>query len=249
MTQYAFGTGTLIMKRTDVTLTQPALLGTLQDVSIDFDRKIEELYGQFNVAVALGGGPLSIKGKAKFARLQATQLNNLFLAETQTANASLTVATGEQGTVAAAAITVANGATFVEDLGVYTSAGVQLQPVSASPVAGVSYVAGAAGVGTYSFNATDNGQVYTIYYAYTTTSGQKIVAANQLMGNMPTFELYFKETFQYFGVNKDFILKLNSCSAAKLSLAFNNQKFMIPDFDFIAQADASNNWGTISLTE
>ena len=52
MTQFAFGSGTLIGKRTDVTGTPPALLGTLQDVSIDFDRKIETLLGQYNTAVA-----------------------------------------------------------------------------------------------------------------------------------------------------------------------------------------------------
>ena len=48
----------------------PALLGTLQDVSIDFDRKIETLLGQYNMAVAAGGGEFKITGKAKFARLQ-----------------------------------------------------------------------------------------------------------------------------------------------------------------------------------
>ena len=34
MTQFAFGSGTLIGKRTDVTGTPPCLLGTLQDVSL-----------------------------------------------------------------------------------------------------------------------------------------------------------------------------------------------------------------------
>ena len=56
MTQFAFGSGTLIGKRTDVTGLPPCLLGTLQDVSLDFDRKIETLLGQYNMAVAAGGG-------------------------------------------------------------------------------------------------------------------------------------------------------------------------------------------------
>jgi hypothetical protein len=55
MTQYAFGSGTLICKRTDITGTPPCLLGTLQDVSIDFDRKIETLLGEYNMAVPAGG--------------------------------------------------------------------------------------------------------------------------------------------------------------------------------------------------
>ena len=77
MTQYAFGSGTLVCKRTDVTGTPPCLIGTLQDVSLDFDRKIETLLGQYNMAVAAGGGEFKITGKTKFARLQATTINNL----------------------------------------------------------------------------------------------------------------------------------------------------------------------------
>ena len=64
MTQFAFGSGTLIGKRTDVSGQPPALLGTLQDVSLDFDRKIETLLGQYNMAVAAGGGEFKITGKA-----------------------------------------------------------------------------------------------------------------------------------------------------------------------------------------
>src|SRR6202034_4148658 len=137
MTQFAFASGTLIGKRTDVTGTPPCLLGTLQDVSLDFDRKIETLLGQYNMAVAAGGGEFKITGKAKFARLQATQINNLFLGQTLTANSMLEMTTGESGAVASGAVTVANSSAFVEDYGVfYASTGVQLTPVSASPTQG-----------------------------------------------------------------------------------------------------------------
>lgn len=250
MTQFSFGSGTLIGKRTDVTGTPPALLGTLQDVSLDFDRKIEMLLGQYNMAVAAGGGEFKIAGKAKFARLQATQINNLFLGQTLTANSMVEMTTGEAGTVSAAAITVANGATFVEDFGVFNAAtGVQLVPVASSPAAGVSYIPGAAGVGTYTFASGDNGVAYLIYYSYTVASGNKIALANQLMGPVPMFEVTLKETFNYFGVNKDIVVKLNACVAPKLSLPFSNQKFTVAEFDFQALADAANNIGTISLTE
>src|SRR5580692_12385914 len=62
MTQYAFGSGTLIGKRTDVANTPPALLGTLESVSLDFDRKVEFLLGQYNMPVAAGGGEFKIAG-------------------------------------------------------------------------------------------------------------------------------------------------------------------------------------------
>src|ERR1700719_2679383 len=110
MTQYAFGSGTLVGKRTDVANTPPALLGTLESVSIDFDRKLETLLGQYNMPVAIGGGEFKIAGKAKYARLQATQINNLFLGQTLTANSTLEMTTGEAGTITAGAITVANSA-------------------------------------------------------------------------------------------------------------------------------------------
>ena len=249
MTQFAFGSGTLVGKRTDVTGTPPALLGTLQDVTLDFDRKIELLLGQYNMAVAAGGGEFKIAGKAKFARLQATQINNLFLGQTLTANSMVEMTIGETDTVTAAAVSVANGATFLEDFGVfYATTGAQLVPVAASPTQG-QYIAPTGSPGTYTFNAGDNGAAVVIYYSYSVASGNKIALANQLMGPMPLFEVSLKETFNYFGVNKDIVVKLNACVAPKLSLPFSNQKFTVAEFDFQAIADASNNIGTISLTE
>ncbi len=249
MTQFSFGSGTLISKRTDIAGTPPALLGTLQDVSLDFDRKIEMLLGQYNMAVAAGGGEFKIAGKAKFARLQAAQINNLFLGQTLTANSMVEMTTGETDTVTAAAVSVANGATFLEDFGVfYASSGAQLVPVAAAPAQG-QYIAPSGSGGTYTFNATDNGAAVVIYYSYSITSGNKITLANQLTGPLPMFEVSLKETFNYFGTNKDIVVKLNACVAPKLSLPFSSQKFTVAEFDFQAIADASNNIGTISLTE
>jgi hypothetical protein len=145
---------------------------------------------------------------------------------------------------------VANGANFVEDFGVFNAAtGVQLAPVASSPTAGVSYVPPAGSPGSYTFATGDNGVIYLIYYSYTTTSGNKIALANQLMGPVPMFEISLKETFNYFGTSKDLLVKLNACFSPKLSLPFSNQKFTVAEFDFQAIADASNNIGTISLSE
>ncbi len=249
MTQFSFGSGTLISKRTDIAGTPPALLGTLDTVSLDFDRKIEMLLGQYNMAVAAGGGEFKIAGKAKFARLQAAQINNLFLGQMLTANSMVEMTTGETDTVTAAAVSAANGATFLEDFGVfYASSGAQLVPVAASPAQG-QYIAPSGSGGTYTFNSADNGAAVVIYYSYSITSGNKITLANQLTGPLPMFEVSLKETFNYFGTNKDIVVKLNACVAPKLSLPFSSQKFTVAEFDFQAIADASNNIGTISLTE
>jgi hypothetical protein len=196
--------------------------------------------------VAAGGGEFKIAGKAKFARLQATQINNLFLGQTLTANSMLEMTTGESDTVASGAVTVANSATFAEDFGVfYASTGAQLTPVASSPAQGQYSVSG----GVYSFNSTDNGAAVLIYYSYTVSSGNKISLVNQLTGPLPTFEITLKETFNYYSSTKDLVIKLNACVSPKLSLPFSNQKFTVAEFDFQALADASNNIGTISLSE
>jgi hypothetical protein len=249
MAEYIFGSGTVIGKRTDVTLQKPALLGVLQDITLDFSRKIESLLGQYVSPVAFGGGELSIKGKAKFGRFQATQLNNLFLNGTLAANSGLEMTTGEAATTASTTFTVTNGATFVEDLGVfYASTGIQLQPVASGPATG-QYVAGAAGVGTYTIAAGDENTALLVYYSYTVSTENQITLANQLMGPVPNFELMMKETFTVFGVAKSLVIKLNNCVSEKLSLGFTNTKFTIPELDIMAGADAANNIGTISITE
>ena len=215
-------------------------------MSIDFDRKVETLLGQYSMPVAAGGGEFKITGKAKFARLQATQINNLFLGQTLTANSMLEMTTGETDTVASASVTVANSSTFVEDYGVfYAATGVQLTPVASSPAQGQYSVAS----GVYTFNSADNSAAVLVYYSYTVASGNKISLANQLTGPLPMFEISLKETFNYFGTSKDLLVKLNACVSTKLSLPFSNQKFTVAEFDFQAIADSSNNIGTISLSE
>lgn len=250
MTQFVFGSGTLICKRTDVANTPPALLGTLQDISVDFDRKLERLMGQYNMAVAIGGGEFKISGKAKFARLQATQLNNLFLGQTLTPSSNLEMTTGEAVTTATTSFTVANGATFTEDFGLfYVSTGIQLTPVASGPIQG-QYVPGVAGTGTYTIASADENTAMLCYYQYTVSgSGNKIAIANQLMGPTPVFELAMKQSFTYFGATKDLVMKLNACVSSKLALPFSNAKFAIAEFDWEAIADASNNIGTIGMTE
>jgi hypothetical protein len=251
MTEFIFGTGTLIMRRTDTTLAAPALIGTLQDISVDFDRTIESLMGQYNVAAALGGGALKITGKAKFARFQAATLNNLFFGQTVTASSGVQMTTGEAVTVASTPYenTVTNGATFVQDEGVYYAAtGVQLTSVASGPTVG-QYIAGAVGVGQYTFAAADTGVAMLIYYTYTVATQNKITLANQLMGPMPTFAMSLQNAYNSFGTLKQLFLQLNACSSSKLSLPFSNTKFAIEELDFTAGADAANNWGTLSLTE
>jgi hypothetical protein len=252
MTAYAFGTGTLIAKRTDTLNTPPFLFGVLQDISLDFDQKLESLTGQNKVAVALGDGELKITGKAKFARLQMTLLSNLLVGQSTTTGTLEMTSAGEAATVPSGTpytYVVTNASlTPLEDYGVfYQAGGIQLVPVASSPSTG-QYTFNAS-TGTYTFSSGDASAAVYVYYTYSATAGNKLAYANPLMGSSPVFEVYFKTSTTNFGVAKEVTIKLNACKSSKLSLGFTNQKFTIPEFDFQAMADASGNVFSLSMTE
>ncbi len=252
MPQYAFGTGNLIGKRTDVAST-PLLLGVLTDCSIDFDRKIEFLVGQNNMAVAAGGGEFKITGKAKYARFQASAINNLFLGPNVgvvSAGTMFELAGPETHTVVSGGFTVTNSGGFIEDQGLYySSGGLPLTSVATAPTEGqYEYTSG----GSYLVNSGDNGAAINAFYTYSSavTGAAETTIINALMGAVPAFEIVFRETFTNpQGVTKDVVLKLNACVSSKLSMPFSNQKFTIQEFDFQAIADQNGNIGTLSLTE
>jgi hypothetical protein len=244
MTQYAFGVGALIALRTDTASATPAQFGTLQEVQLDMSFTIKELTGQFQAPAALARSGLKITGKAKAARITAANFNNIFFGQTLSTGNSLTQL-NEAGSVpgsAAYTVTVGNHATFVADLGVaYAATGAMLTPVASSPATGQYTVSG----GVYSFSAGDAGAALLFTYSYTTTGGTSIALSNQLMGSGPSFKLILNEQYQ----GKTLNLQLNSVIAPKLSLAFKNEDFMIPEFDFQAAADAAGNIGNIWLSE
>jgi hypothetical protein len=245
MTQYAFGVGALIALRTDTATATPAQFGTLQEVQLDMSFTVKELTGQFQAPVALARGGLKITGKAKAARVSAANFNNIFFGQTLGTGNTLTQL-NEAGTPAGGshAVTVGNHATFVADLGVaYAATGAMLVPVASSPAVGQYTVNNSTGV--YTFNAGDASAALLFTYSYTTNSGTSLALSNQLMGSAPTFQLVLNEQYQ----GKTLNLQLNSVLSPKLSLAFKNEDFMIPEFDFQAAADAAGNIGNIWLSE
>jgi hypothetical protein len=246
MTQYAFGVGALIALRTDTAAATPAQFGTLQEVQLDMSFTVKELTGQFQAPAALARGGLKITGKAKAARVSAANFNNIFFGQTVTTgntltqlNEAATVPTGSTHTV-----TTGNHATFVADLGVaYAATGAMLTPVTSGPAAGQYSINSNTGV--YTFAAGDANAAVLLTYSYTTTAGTSLALSNQLMGSAPTFQLVLNEQYQ----GKTLNLQLNSVLSPKLSLAFKNEDFMIPEFDFQAAADAAGNIGNIWLSE
>ena len=246
MAQYSFGSGVLFGTRSDVANATPIRFGALQDVSIDFSFTLKELHGQYQFPLAVGRGAGKISGKAKFAQINGLTLNSLFFGQSLATGQTLTSLTEAQSVPAASpyTVTVANAATFAADLGaVYAATGLPLAKVASAPAQG-QYSVSAAGV--YTFAAADASAAILISYTYAQASaGATMTIANQLLGTAPTFQANFYEVFNGKQVN----LQLNQCVGEKLTLATKQEDFTIPEFDFMAFADAAGNIGKISVAE
>lgn len=98
--QFGFGSGLLYGTRTDIANSTPVRFGAMQDVSIDFDGEIKELYAQSQYAIDAARGKTKIQGKAKFAQINATVFNNLYFGGTLNSGQNLTVYNEAHTTVA-----------------------------------------------------------------------------------------------------------------------------------------------------
>lgn len=243
MTQYSFGIGACIAKRTDLAVLNSYEFGTLQEVSVDISFTIKELMGQFQAPAALARGGMKITGKSKAALINSQSFNNVFFGQTGTSSVTL-FAYHEAGTPSTNTLTVANSATFAADWGVTNAAtGVRMTRVASGPTAGQYSVNESTGV--YTFASADNNPAVLVSYTYTSAQGKTISITNQLMGSAPTFSLILSETYN----GKILNLQLNSCISPKLTLSFKNEDWTIPEFDFQASADSSGNIGSIWFSE
>ena len=85
-----------------------------------------------------------------------------------------------------------------------------------------------------------------ISYTYNVaTSGNKVTLANQPMGITPTFKTTFYTAYNGRGT----ALRLNACTANKLSLPTKFDTWTISELDFMAFADASGTIGYLSTVE
>ena len=101
MTAINFGVGTMIGRRIDTNNPTPAFFGVLQELEIDFDQSLKELIGQYRVAVDVAFATLKITGKAKFARIQANIINDMFIGNTVTDSSGESMAVAEAHTITA----------------------------------------------------------------------------------------------------------------------------------------------------
>jgi hypothetical protein len=235
--QLSFGSGAIWGERTDVIGSGigPRQFGVLQDIQIDFDWSDKELYGQLQFPVA------------KFAQILGLLYSDIFFGVTP-ATGQFAVSQLEAATVPATTpytVIPANAASYNDDLGIsYAATGKRFNRVSTPSTAGQYSVNFATGA--YVFSSADAGAAILISYTYNVaTSGNRLTLANQPMGITPTFKATFYTAYNGSGT----ALRLNACTANKLSLPTKLDTWTISELDFMAFADASGTIGYLSTVE
>jgi hypothetical protein len=250
-----FGTGTLWGAATQdafgatIANPSPAKFGILQDVSVEFDRDIKELYGQLAFPVAVAGSKMKIAIKAKFAQILGRIFNDMFFGQGMTAGTQTSAVEDLTGTAIPTTpfqitVTPPNAGTYLRDLGVLNAAGVPLQRVASAPAAGQYSLAGAV----YTFAAADVGLVVYTSYAYTfaLVSAKAVTLTNIAMGTVPIFGIDLP--CKYNG--KTAYFRLSNCVAKKLTFDPKQDDFTMVDMDIVAFADpVTNSIGSIVLAE
>lgn len=242
-----FGVGNLIATRTDIANQSPVLFGVIQDVQLDIDYTLKELYGQYQSPVDVARGALKITGKAKTASIYSQLYNSLFFgANSLNTTAILLFALSEAHSVPGTGpytVTVTNAATFVGDQGVfYSTTGVQLTQVASGSEALGKYSVNSS-TGVYTFSSSDASAALLFNYDYTASSGGfKTSYTNQLMGAGPTFSVLLANSYNSQVLNA----RIYAAKSSKLSLPFKNQDYVLQDFEFTCFANSAGN--VIDLT-
>lgn len=253
MAQYGFGAGTMyvtpLQDSTGAAIANPTpmKLMDLQEGTFDFGAEAKKLYGQNSFPVAVGIGTRNLGVKIKQARVLAKAWNALFFGQTLSAGIvgiyTDTVGAAIPGTPYAITPTPPNSGTWTADLGVLNASGVPMTRVASAPSTGQYSVA----AGVYTFAAADTTLTVYINYKYTaaSTTASKQTVANQPMGYAPLFACDMHVIYQgkqtYFG--------LPACMASKMAVAFKNDDFSIPEFEFEGMDNGSGSVMTWSTSE
>lgn len=244
MTQYVFGTGQLFS--TPVGGGAPLRFGALQDVSVDFNGDIKQLFGQYQFALDVARGKTKIEWKASTGNIDVTAFNEIFFGNEVSDGDQLVQVINEEGTVPAMTtytVTVAHGANFVMDLGVkLATTGAPLKQVAATP-GPMEYTVSAAGL--YTFNVGQASAAVLIDYLWEdAASGGSLDVGNQLMGTTPKFQLVLSQVYD----GKNFTLILYSNVAEKLSLPLKQDDYLIGEISGQSFADAANRVARLTTT-
>lgn len=243
--EFMFGSGLLTGLRNDVSGVQtPRRFGTLQDVSIEFNGEIKELFGQYQFPVDTARGKTKIQGKAKLASIDVNAYNDLFFGQTIATAATDKYTFNEARTGAATVVATVSGTPWIDEGVFYATTGGQLERIDA----------GSEGTGLYSFDETngtyvfagsDIGAAVLLNYISTVSTGHNLaISGTKFMGNTPRFQITLFHQFE----NNQLVFQLLSCVSTRLTYPTRIDDYVIQDMDFSAFSNAAGNIGSLNVS-
>lgn len=247
MAQKSFGSGDLILTRTDTANPTPRKVGILQEVNVDFKAESKELFGGREFAEDVASGKKSITWKAKYGAVNGRILCE-FLFNASPVTGLLVPNRGELGAVpgtSAYTVTVTNAATFYEDAGVILAeTGQQMERVAASPATGQYAVSN----GVYTFAAAQAGKEVLISYLSAPAGSLpniRMLVKNRDLGEIVPFSLILMNRYR----GKTTALKLFANTMESGSLPFKMDDYMLTDIAGKAFADDAGRVMEFSASE
>ncbi len=247
MAQSVFGVGFLFATPAGSNPT-PTRFGRLQDVSVDFSYDSKLLYGSNQYPLEQARGKAKIELKATVGVVDPALFNSVYFGLAVASGETLN-SVDESQTPSAGSFTVANGATFSQDLGVYnTVTGLWMRRVAATPGPGQYAVNTMTGV--YTTNTAQNGQLVRASYTYASpSSGSSLSFSNQLMGASVIFSVQLVNKFKGSdGVVRSLFLNFPAVVCPKLTMPLKLDDFTLPQLDMSAQDDGAGNVFNYSMT-
>ncbi len=241
-----FGAGRVFMTANLVNPT-PARALVPQSQGLDFKRKVESLFGEKQLAIAVGSGQMEVTGKVEYSSAQARIIADILFG-VPASTGSYAESDKEAGAVAAATpfiLTTVNAASWLFDLGVIASVSgtIYSRVASGSEVAGKSY---SVANGIYTFAAGDAGLAMLISYAYTvTTTGEQITLTNQLQGQTGNFQAVHVLPW---GTLQDMFVLYN-CTASSGGLSMKQSGFATQTLDYTASTNTNDQLGVATFAE
>ena len=253
-----FGPGILICTRTDISNGTPINVGYAQEFTFDATGTTKQLFGQNQLPLVAARSTIKVTGKVKAAVLSGIALNNLFWGQTVstatgqlawTVGSTFTLSTATTYTSTGSPLQVGSSLTFDADLGVtFVNTGLPGRRVSTgSETSSGTYSISSTGPGLYYFSSADTISLTAgttnpikVNFTSTTTTGQSLIVANQLIGYSPTFQIDY-----YTNLNqptaKPFVIRCYQAIASKYMLGWKLEDFMMPEFDFDLFANSAGN--------
>lgn len=246
-----FGAGRVFM-RSSVSNPTPVRALVPQSQGIDMKRKVESLFGERQLPVAIGAGEMEITGKVEFGKTNARLFSDIMLGVSQSTGSYLQ-ADKEAATVPGSSsyvITAANATNFQIDLGVTnaTTGAIYTRVAAGSEVGGTSYSVVESGVnkGKYTFASADANANILISYVYSSsTDGSTIAITNQMQG---LTGLFLAVHVLPWGNQQDMVV-FNNCLAASTGISAKKSGFGMTSFDYQASVDNSGVLGTMTFAE